>query len=59
MEIEFDYRIICSSNSQKNLKLNLIILPIQYLKLISIQQLVFEGVDIWSVGKTIVLSDSI
>lgn len=59
MEIEFDYRIICSSNSQKNLKLNFNHSTDPVSKINFYTAACFEGVDIYDpVGKTIVLSDS-
>lgn len=59
MGIEFDYRIICSSNSQKNLKLNFNHSTDPVSKINFYTAACFEGVDIYDpVGKTIVLSDS-
>ena len=57
--IPFDYRIICSSNSQKNLKLNFNHSTDPVSKINFYTAACFEGVDIYDpVGKTIVLSDS-
>lgn len=59
IDLEFDYRIICSSNSQKNLKLNFNHSTDPVSKINFYTAACFEGVDIYDpVGKTIVLSDS-